>query len=115
MVSATKIVEELIGISILGAIYILAFAPIQHGRKCSDIYERRMTDAVANYTGGGAVGTALGVVVGYSQNESENEKEVLWRPVTSCGTGNRFCQNRNDRVQELIDAQVWGGRQSTHI
>jgi len=31
---------------------ILAFAPI-------------LTDAVANYTGGGAVGTALGVVVGY--------------------------------------------------
>jgi hypothetical protein len=52
MVSATKIVEELIGISILGAIYILAFAPI-------------LTDAVANYTGGGTVGTALGVVVGY--------------------------------------------------
>ena len=52
MASATKIMEELIGISILGAIYVLAFAPI-------------LTDAVANYTGGGAVGAALGVVVGY--------------------------------------------------
>jgi len=52
MVSATKIIEELIGISILGAIYILAFAPI-------------LSDAVANYTGGGVVGGSLGVVVGY--------------------------------------------------
>ena len=52
MVGATKLIEELIGISILGAIYVLAFAPI-------------LTDAVANYTGGGAVGTAMGVVVGY--------------------------------------------------
>jgi hypothetical protein len=52
MVSATKIIEELIGISILGAIYILAFAPI-------------LTDAVANYTGASGIGAALGVVVGY--------------------------------------------------
>ena len=52
MVGSTKLIEDLIGISILGAIYIIAFAPI-------------LTDAVANYTGGGAVGTAMGVVVGY--------------------------------------------------
>jgi len=52
MGGSTKLIEELIGISILGAIYVLAFAPI-------------LTDAVANYTGGGAVGTAMGVVVGY--------------------------------------------------
>ena len=52
MASIMKIIEELIAISILGAVYLLAFAPI-------------LTDAVVNYTGGGAIGTALGVVVGY--------------------------------------------------
>jgi len=52
MASIMKIIEELIAISILGAVYLLAFAPI-------------LTDAVTNYTGGGAIGTALGVVVGY--------------------------------------------------
>ena len=47
-----KVIKELIEISILGMIYIVGFAPI-------------LTSAVANYTGGGAVGAALGTIVGY--------------------------------------------------
>jgi len=47
-----KIIKELIEISILGMIYIVGFAPI-------------LTSAVTNYTGGGAIGTAFGTIVGY--------------------------------------------------
>jgi hypothetical protein len=47
-----KVIKELIEISILGMIYITGFAPI-------------LTTAVAAYTGGGAIGTALGTIVGY--------------------------------------------------
>lgn len=50
--SGMKVIEELIALTLMGAIYLMAFAPI-------------LSTAVANYTGGGDVGTALGTVVGY--------------------------------------------------
>jgi hypothetical protein len=51
MSAITGVIKELIVLSIVGMIYLTAFAPI-------------LTDAVTNYTGGGTVGTALGTVVG---------------------------------------------------
>ena len=47
-----KIIAELIALSLLGMVYLTAFAPI-------------LTEAVTNYTGGGTIGTALATVVGY--------------------------------------------------
>ena len=49
---AQKVIAELIALSLLGMVYLTAFAPI-------------LTDAVTNYTGGGAIGAALATVVGY--------------------------------------------------
>lgn len=51
MSAITGIVKELIVLSIVGMIYLTAFAPI-------------LTEAVTNYTGGGTIGAALGNVVG---------------------------------------------------
>ena len=50
MANVQSVIKELIVLSILGVIYLVGFAPM-------------LTSAVANYTGGGAVGTALGTVV----------------------------------------------------
>jgi hypothetical protein len=49
---AQKIIAELIALSLLGMVYLTAFAPI-------------LTEAVTNYTGGGTIGAALATVVGY--------------------------------------------------
>lgn len=50
--ASMKIVEELVALSLLGMVYLTAFAPI-------------LTEAVTNYVGGGTVGAALAVVVAY--------------------------------------------------
>jgi hypothetical protein len=51
MSAISGIVKELIVLSIVGMIYLVAFAPI-------------LTEAVTNYTGGGTIGASLGTVVG---------------------------------------------------
>lgn len=49
--AVSGIIKELIVLSIVGMIYLTAFAPI-------------LTTAVTNYTGGGTIGAALATVVG---------------------------------------------------